>query len=151
MARKRKVTFEFYGQHKAKQEVLEDFLLYEAMFDELLRTHLQQYINIKTKVVRLKIYFRGFANSITSEKGFYLPETKAPFFQNTVIFHIHDVLDDTWLDMIRDEKITYLKDKWILLFRCLRPEFWTINVEDIISIVEREVLMLLRTQGASKS
>lgn len=149
MARKRKVTFEFYGQHKAKQEVLEDFLLYEAMFDELLRTHLQQYINIKTKVVRLKIYFRGFANSITSEKGFYLPETKAPFFQNTVIFHIHDVLDDTWLYKERDEKITYLRDKWVLLFRCLQSELWTINIDEIISIVEREVSMLF--QDASKS
>ncbi len=151
MARKRKVTFEFYGQHKAKQEVLEDFLLYEAMFDELLRTHLQQYINIKTKVVRLKIYFRGLSDKTTSETRFDLPISKAPFFQNTVIFHMYDVLDDTWLYMTRAQKVDYLSQIWISLFRCLPAEFWTIGIEEIISIVEREVLMLLRTQGASKS
>ncbi len=143
MARKRKVSFMFYGQHEASKEVLKDFLLYEEMFDELLRTHLQQYIDLKTKVVRLKIYFRGFATKITSERGFYLPTTKAPFFQNSVIFHIHDVLDDTWLDMTHDEKITYLRDKWILLFRCLQPEFWTIEITEVVSIVEKEVSQLL--------
>jgi hypothetical protein len=133
----------FYGQHKASKEVLEDFLLYEEMFDELLRTHLQQYIDLKTKVVRLKIYFRGLSAKTSSETRFDMPISKAPFFQNTVIFHIYDVLDDTWLYMTRKQKVDYLSEIWISLFRCLQPEFWTIEITEVVSIVEKEVSQLL--------
>jgi hypothetical protein len=45
--------------------------------------------------------------------------------------------------MTRKQKVDYLSEIWISLFRYLQPEFWTIEITDDVSIVEKEVSQLL--------
>jgi hypothetical protein len=135
MARKRKVNFDFYLSGNSNLSIRDDFNQYMSCFEILLREKLQPLLKVETKLRLFWIYFKGFATNFTEKHGHYLPLNKYPFFQNMVVFHINDEVS-IWETFSDIQKKEFLKNKWLLLFSCLTPDLWNVNLETIIELVE---------------